>query len=149
MKDSKALWHWINISNHNFSRNYYDLCNFFISIQQQVFKLCQADNGNAANFYKHCIFASYYSFIHVLISSCHSRVDNLLMSRSIDPSQLLLDLGFGGPETSVVTRIPTRFFTSPSLVSSMYYVLPSFLQSCLTILHAWVSEGGSNYVRKH
>ena len=38
-------------------------------------------------------------------------VDSVLMSRTVDPTELLMDLGFGGPSTSILARIPTRFFT--------------------------------------
>ena len=38
-------------------------------------------------------------------------VDSVLMSRNVDPSEFLLDLGFGGPSTSILARIPARFFT--------------------------------------
>ena len=33
------------------------------------------------------------------------------MSRNVDPSEFLLELGFGGPSTSILARIPARFFT--------------------------------------
>ena len=38
-------------------------------------------------------------------------VDSVLMSRSVDPTELLMDLGFGGPSTTLLARIPARFFT--------------------------------------
>ena len=33
------------------------------------------------------------------------------MSRSVDPTELLMDLGFGGPAINSLARIPSRFFT--------------------------------------
>ena len=33
------------------------------------------------------------------------------MSRNVDPAEFLMDLGFGGRSTSVLARMPTRFFT--------------------------------------
>ncbi len=39
-------------------------------------------------------------------------VDSVLMSRSVDPAELLMDLGFGGSkQNSSLSRIPIRFFT--------------------------------------
>ena len=37
-------------------------------------------------------------------------VDGILLSRTVDPLELLMDLGFGGPEKSYMARIPARFF---------------------------------------
>ena len=43
-------------------------------------------------------------------------VDSLLLSRSVDPEEVLLSLGFGGCSRSVA-RIPPRFFSTKSHVS--------------------------------
>ena len=48
-------------------------------------------------------------------------VDGILLSRAVDPSELLMDLGFGGPEKSYISKIPSRFFGESS-VSSTYIV---------------------------
>lgn len=40
-----------------------------------------------------------------------SSVDSVLLSRNVDPAELLMDLGFGGPPTSSLARIPARFFS--------------------------------------
>ena len=48
-------------------------------------------------------------------------VDGILLSRAVDPSELLMDLGFGGPEKSYISKIPSRFFGESS-VSSRYIV---------------------------
>ena len=47
------------------------------------------------------------------------------MSRNVDPSEFLLELGFGGPSTSILARIPARFFTKS-------HVRDSFLHPWLT-----------------
>eukprot|EP00095_Tigriopus_kingsejongensis_P007535 maker-scaffold104_size368486-snap-gene-0.9 protein:Tk07535 transcript:maker-scaffold104_size368486-snap-gene-0.9-mRNA-1 annotation:"hypothetical protein L798_11134" len=39
-----------------------------------------------------------------------SSVDSVLYSREVDPAELLMDLGFGGQSTDLLTRIPERFF---------------------------------------
>ena len=41
------------------------------------------------------------------------------MSRSVDPTELLMDLGFGGPAINSLARIPSRFFTK----SHVSYIL--------------------------
>jgi hypothetical protein len=46
-------------------------------------------------------------------------VDSLLLSRSVDPEEVLLSLGFGGCSRSVA-RIPPRFFSTKSHVSYLY-----------------------------
>eukprot|EP00094_Tigriopus_californicus_P009871 TCALIF_09518-PA protein Name:"Protein of unknown function" AED:0.06 eAED:0.06 QI:947/0.4/0.5/1/1/1/6/0/681 len=37
-------------------------------------------------------------------------VDSVLLSREVDPSELLMDLGFGGQSLDLLARIPLRFF---------------------------------------
>ena len=44
-------------------------------------------------------------------------VDGILLSRAVDPSELLMDLGFGGPEKSYISKIPSRFFGESSVSS--------------------------------
>ena len=44
-------------------------------------------------------------------------VDGILLSRTVDPSELLMDLGFGGPEKSYMARIPARFFNESKVRS--------------------------------
>jgi len=55
---------------------------------------------------EHASFQSDFS-----AKSTVSSVDSVLMSRNVDPSEFLLELGFGGPSTSILARIPARFFT--------------------------------------
>ena len=45
-------------------------------------------------------------------------VDGILLSRTVDPSELLMDLGFGGQEQSYIAKIPIRFF-GESAVSNL------------------------------
>ena len=42
-------------------------------------------------------------------------VDGILLSRTVDPSELLMDLGFGGQEKSYMAKIPLRFFGETSV----------------------------------
>ena len=52
------------------------------------------------------VLSSYFKYLFILFYS----VDGILLSRTVDPSELLMDLGFGGPEKSYMARIPARFF---------------------------------------
>ena len=53
------------------------------------------------------------------------------MSRAVDPSELLMELGFGGPEKSYIARIPVRFFGESTV--SVYIVL-KYMQELVPIL---------------
>ena len=50
-------------------------------------------------------------------------VDGILLSRAVDPSELLMDLGFGGPEKSYISKIPSRFFGESSVSSIVIYCI--------------------------
>jgi hypothetical protein len=54
-------------------------------------------------------------------------VDSLLLSRSVDPEEVLLSLGFGGCSRSVA-RIPPRFFSTKSHVSYFISVRKAFFK---------------------
>ena len=44
-------------------------------------------------------------------------MDSVLYSREVDPAELLMDLGFGGQSSDLLTKIPSRFF-QPSMVKT-------------------------------
>jgi hypothetical protein len=53
----------------------------------------------------------------VQTGDCPCSVDSVLFSREVDPAELLMDLGFGGQSSDLLTRIPARFF-QPSQVTA-------------------------------
>ena len=65
------------------------------------------------------------------------------MSRSVDPTELLMDLGFGGPAINSLARIPSRFFTK-SHVSYIpnnigrEYLMSFYLKVLVLLLSYWV-----------
>ena len=64
-------------------------------------------------------------------------VDGILLSRAVDPSELLMDLGFGGPEKSYISKIPSRFFGESS-VSSRYIVTHEWSTAYYDLyIYAW------------
>ena len=64
-------------------------------------------------------------------------VDGILLSRAVDPSELLMDLGFGGPEKSYISKIPSRFFGESSVSSIVIYCIIYILCIICYELHAW------------
>ena len=64
-------------------------------------------------------------------------VDGILLSRAVDPSELLMDLGFGGPEKSYISKIPSRFFGESSVSSIVIYCIIYIVYNNTIDLHAW------------
>ncbi|XP_059088861.1 uncharacterized protein LOC131884972 isoform X2 [Tigriopus californicus] len=52
----------------------------------------------------------HHSFQSDISAFTVSSVDSVLLSREVDPSELLMDLGFGGQSLDLLARIPLRFF---------------------------------------
>ena len=64
------------------------------------------------------------------------------MSRSVDPTELLMDLGFGGPAINSLARIPSRFFTKSHVSYIPNNIVHEYLMSFyLTILSNRMTSG--------